>query len=287
MSTNRQPGFLRYIDDLNQWNPADFRKFYIDGKQAGYIKHFQCDLLAQWPGYFAITKDRVELLATADSVESRGQILAEVVNQLAEQSVIRQPIGESYPVIAQEGEEILATIDRVAAGFFGIKTFGQHLNGYVNSVDGLKLWIARRDASRVHFPNKLDNIVAGGLPSELSLKENLRKECHEEADIPAHMADKATPVGSVSYCRDNGIGLKQDKLYCYDLEVPEDFVPRNTDGEVAEFLLLPVDDVLQLILETDQFKLNCNLVFIDFFIRHGIINQDHPEYSELVSGLRK
>ena len=39
--------------------------------------------------------------------------------------------------------------------------------------------------------------------------------------------------------------------------------------------------------ETSEFKLNCNLVVIDFLLRHGFIGPEEEDYLELVSGLRQ
>jgi hypothetical protein len=82
-------------------------------------------------------------------------------------------------------------------------------------------------------------------------------------------------------------GFRRDVLYCYDLELPEGFVPVNTDGEVSEFMLLPLDEVAAIVRDTDQFKLNCNLVIIDFLIRHGWLAPQSEEYLALVLGLRR
>ena len=81
-------------------------------------------------------------------------------------------------------------------------------------------------------------------------------------------------------------GGKEDVLYVYDLELPMDFTPRNTDGEVEAFMRLPLAEVAALVHDTDEFKLNCNLVIIDFLIRHGLLPPDHDDYLSLVSGLR-
>ena len=34
-------------------------------------------------------------------------------------------------------------------------------------------------------------------------------------------------------------GVKPDQMFCYDLEVPEDFEPIPVDGEVESFQLMP------------------------------------------------
>lgn len=56
------------------------------------------------------------------------------------------------------------------------------------------------------------------------------KECEEEASIPAALAAAATPVGAVSYTSLQAAGLKRDVLYCYDLQLPADFVPQPQVG---------------------------------------------------------
>jgi 8-oxo-dGTP pyrophosphatase MutT (NUDIX family) len=148
------------------------------------------------------------------------------------------------------------------------------------------MWVGRRSADRRLYPGRLDNLVAGGLPHGVSLVENLRKECAEEAGMTAALADQATEVGSVIYCRDSERGLKPDVMFCYDLEVPEDFEPRCTDGEVETFYRLPLEEVYEVVRETEEFKLNCNLVIIDFLVRHGLIPREDPQYEAIARGLR-
>jgi hypothetical protein len=75
-------------------------------------------------------------------------------------------------------------------------------------------------------------------------------------------------------------------MFCYDLELPEDFEPRCTDGEVETFYRLPVAEVIEIVQETEEFKLNCNLVIIDFLVRHGLISQEDMHYVAIVQGLR-
>ena len=73
--------------------------------------------------------------------------------------------------------------------------------------------------------------------------------------------------------------------FCFDLELPSNFVPRNTDGEIESFALWPIERVAETVAETREFKDNCNLVIIDFLIRHGFIPPDDPDYVALVRGL--
>jgi hypothetical protein len=151
---------------------------------------------------------------------------------------------------------------------------------------GLFLWVATRAADKQTAPGKLDHIVAGGQPHGLGVRENLIKEAEEEAAIPAELAARAVPVGAVSYRCERPEGLRDDVLFCYDLELPEAFAPRNTDGEVESFALWPIGDVLARIRDSDDFKFNVNLVVLDLALRRGLIAPDDPDYQAIWEGLR-
>jgi 8-oxo-dGTP pyrophosphatase MutT (NUDIX family) len=134
-------------------------------------------------------------------------------------------------------------------------------------------------------PGKLDNMIGGGQPIGLSVKENLRKEAEEEAGMSAELVNAAKSTRPIGYvCERNG-GLRDDTLLVYDLEMPKNFVPQNTDGEVAAFHLMPLKEVAEIVVTTDKFKFNCTLVIIDFLVRHGFITEKHPEYKGIMSYL--
>jgi 8-oxo-dGTP pyrophosphatase MutT (NUDIX family) len=280
-------GYLRHIENLNSWEPRHFKSLFFQGRRIGRLKQPLWEALGNWPDAFRQDQRGIHLLEHYDSFEVRTQLLAEVTTRLVEEGVISHIHGEQYPVTHGGRETAIATVDRASAPYFGLRAYGQHLNGFVREGEALKLWIARRAADRRNYPDCLDNMVAGGLPHDLSLADNLRKECMEEANVPSWLANRAVSVGVLTYCRETAVGLKPDTLYCYDLELPDDFEPTNSDGEVAEFILLPVDEVASLVAQTDEFKLNCNLVVIDFLVRHGIINPETAGYLDLVQGLHE
>lgn len=77
--------------------------------------------------------------------------------------------------------------------------------------------------------------------------------------------------------------------WCSDLKLPRDFQPRVNDGEVEEFYKVSVDDVLEIVSRTegDVYKDNCNLVVLDFMIRHGLLSPSTPAYLDILRGLRE
>lgn len=278
--------FLDRIRACNQWHPADFVPFRVNGDRVGRIRRSFAGGLKRWPEVFSVHGDAVDWVYPLDDFDDCTQVMREVLEELVQRGELSHLHGEMYPVTSGSRAEACMLIDRACAPHFGVRAFGQHMNGYVHDGDGLRMWVGRRSADRRVFPLHLDNLVAGGLPWGVTLADNLRKECREEADIPAELADRAVAVSAVTYCRDSDRGLKPDVMYCYDLELPSGFEPRCTDGEVESFHLWPVEQVMNTVSETEEFKLNCNLVIIDFLVRHGYISQDSPDYLDIIQGLR-
>jgi 8-oxo-dGTP pyrophosphatase MutT (NUDIX family) len=168
-----------------------------------------------------------------------------------------------------------------------VRAYGVHLNGWHREGKALDLWVGRRAPDKKVAPDKLDNLVAGGIGHEHGLKATLVKEAAEEASLPAEIVAKAVPVGAISYRMETEQGLRDDVLFLYDLDVPADFKPVNTDGEIVGFRRLPAAEVVERVRTTDDFKFNVNLVIIDFALRHGLVTPDEPDYLDLVTGLRR
>lgn len=281
------PGFYRHIAACNTPLDEAFLPWRIDRRVVGWVRPAFLNELARYRDVFIRDEQGLAMPGALQGFDARSAALDMVARDLAARGVTPLYMGEPYAVTAAGRDEALGVIDRAAAAFFGVRSFGQHLNGFVRRADGIHMWLGRRARDRLLFPGALDNMVAGGLPYGLGLTDNLVKECAEEADVPAELACRAVAVGALSYNRVAKRGLRRDVLYCYDLELPADFVPKNTDGEVEEFCLLPVGEVARIVRETDEFKLNCNLVVIDFLIRHGLIDPQSQEYLDLVLGLRQ
>jgi len=231
--------------------------------------------------------DKIELKSKFDSFKSKTKAFELLANLAFEKGIVSSFMQEPYPVVEAPNTPPLAYADRNISTLLGLISFGQHINGYVKDGNSLKMWIGRRSYNKGYEPGKLDHIAAGGLPANIDFRENLIKECQEEASIPKEIAIRAKSVGYVSYKMELDNGGKLDYIYCYDLELPKDFVPKNSDGEMEEFFLLNIKEVDDIIKNSFDFKSNCALVIIDFLIRHGYIKESHPEFLKLVKELRR
>jgi isopentenyldiphosphate isomerase len=105
------------------------------------------------------------------------------------------------------------------------------------------MWVAKRSMSKQTNPGLLDNIVGGGLPHGLSPRENMIKECTEEAAIPHDLASSAQAVGVIAFHLNAERGIVPETDYVFDLELPDTFQPIPADGEVEAFFLWSMDEV--------------------------------------------
>lgn len=281
--------FLAPITACNRHDLTGFRSFIIAGHPVGWIRHSLAERLTAIDPAFEVTETQVVLRPSPDNFEGRSRALARAADALVASGDVQKLHGEHYPVLARWGTAPLASLNRSVVAHFGITAYGLHVNGLVRQADGnLALWVARRAMDREVEPGKLDNLIAGGQPIGLGITENLVKEANEEAGFGPDIAARAVAVGTVTYRRETTVGLKNDVLFCYDLELATGQTPHNTDGEVESFELWPVDRVIHsLTHDLAAWKFNVPLVVIDFLLRHGFIKPDHPDYPAICAGLRQ
>ncbi|KAF2793639.1 thiamine pyrophosphokinase [Melanomma pulvis-pyrius CBS 109.77] len=250
------------------------------------------------PNWVIDDEDRTLTLTGGSTSEERS---AAVMNTLLAMKstghfkVLDKWRNELYPVYGRN-KELLFSVERCASPLFGVVTYGVHLTAFVHTKSGeLKIWTPRRARTKQTYGGLLDNAVAGGIASGESPWESLVRECGEEASLPEELVrSKAKACGTVTYfhIRTAKAGgetnlLQPECQYIYDLELAEDVIPKPGDDEVEEFYLWSVDEVKEA-MARGEFKPNCALVVLDFFIRHGILTSENDkDYIEIVSRLHR
>lgn len=142
----------------------------------------------------------------------------------------------------------------------------------------------------------LDNTVAGGIATGESPFECIVREAAEEASLPEDLVrKKAKSVGAVTYfhVRDERAGgetglLMPECQFVYDLDLTSErhaadgklaeseVTPKPEDGEVESFELMSVEKVKEA-MRKGEFKPNCAVVLLDFFVRHGLVTAEDEE----------
>lgn len=254
-----------------------------------------------WTAHFRLStspRKQVHLLKpeTDQWQTACGEAIQELVDLARHRGVfprLGKKTSEQFPIV---GARFDIGIERSAFSLFGIIGRGAHMTVYTRSHEGLKVWIARRSATKSTYPNMLDQAVAGGVARGEMPFDCIVREADEEAGLsPEVVRQSAVAAGTVSWFNvsDERAGgelglLNPGVLYVYDLEVPStgtEFDP--VEGDISKFSLMGLDDVLTA-LRDGEFKPSCAMVMLDFLIRHGLMTaENEPDYGEIISRLHR
>jgi isopentenyldiphosphate isomerase len=279
--------FLDHIKACNAFDPARFRPFRVAGQTVGAVAHDLVPRLLACDGVFEADTMSIAISPRLNDFDARTEAMARVLEDLRDEGRIDGWRNEMFRVSSDFSAEPLLKMERAGAPLFGVTSYGVHVNGFVRDGQEVSMWVGRRSPTKPNYPNMLDNLCAGAIAFGMGVKETLIKEAGEEASIPESIASRARPVGAIRYCCEGDGGLRPDVLFVYDLELPADFTPAPNDGEIAEYMLWPIEKVAARVRDTFEFKFNCNLVIVDFLIRHGLISADERDFLSLAEGLHR
>lgn len=273
---------------INKINLEVYTRFFIGVNHVGWVHNDNISIIQSYPNFFEILNDKVMLNKELDSFNKRTYSINSVMKELYRLGIVKVWRNEPIPVLESFGSKPLMLIDRGAALFFGIELYGVFLNGYTIINNNLHMWVAKRSKNNKAYPNKYDSLVGGGISGKLSPWETLQKEAYEEAGITKSTISKAKSVGTISYIKDNGEKcLESATAFNFDIFLPNTFKPKIIDGEVESFKLWSIERVKNEVEGSNNFKDNTNLTMIDFFIRHGVIDTNYPDYTIIARGLQK
>lgn len=262
----------------------------------GYILPSVAEAFRGLPDWLVNDDDRTLTLTSGSTEEERSRIVAataEAMRATDHFKILRGWRNELYPVYGPN-RDLLFSIERATSALFGVVTYGCHMMAYTKQEGELKLWVPRRAATKQTYGGMLDNTVAGGIATGESPFECIVREAGEEASLPEDLVRKdVRAVGTVTYfhIRDRRAGgetklLQPEVQYIYDLELAEDVEPKPSDDEVEAFELMTVDEA-RVALRDGEFKPNCAVVLLDFFVRHGLLTSEDEGYLEIVARLHR
>lgn len=282
----------------------------------GYVLPSLAEVLRGIPGWTLDDDERTLTLSHGTNEEERSAAVAATTSAMRATghfSILKGWRNELYPVYGPAPvKELLFSIERAASALFGIVTYGVHMTAYTYTTSStedaasseeagqekekeLKIWTPRRAATKQTYGGLLDNTVAGGMATGEKPHDCIIREAQEEASLDEDLVRKlARPAGCITYfhIRDHRAGgetklLQPEIQHIYDIELPADVVPKPCDDEVEEFYLLGVDEVKEK-LAKGEFKPNCAVVLLDFFVRHGVLTQENErDFVEICSRLHR
>jgi len=253
------------------------RPLRIGEANVGWLDDARAFRLARFDHVFTTAADHIAFVPGVDNPQRRSEAIASVAATLAVEGALTPWRNERYAVAPALGAPPWFLLERAAARYFGVATRAVHVNGVVGEGSAPRMWQARRSPAKAIDPGMIDNIVGGGIAAGASVATTLAKEAWEEAGIPAGLAARATPCGTVQIRRDQPDGLQWETIHVHDLVLADDFVPVNQDGEVVAHRLVAVSDAARLIALTegeDVVTADASLVVLDYLLRTGAIPAD-------------
>ena len=285
-------GFRERIQECNLAGPFSV-PFFVGNAQAGEVAAKILPALKLHPDVLDVSDSDVRLVSPLvdASVEERTAAMERVTASIREAGLVKGWRDELLSLATSFDAPPCLLIERACLPLFGGKGYGVFVNGYSlePSTGEPHLWVATRSLSKPTWPGMLDAVVGGALSAGMSPTDTVIKEAAEEAGVPFELALQSKPCSCCSYRGTDESGfLKRDVLFCYDLELPWDFLPSAVDGEVESFERLPLTRVAEAVAfgKPAAFKPNINLVIIDYLIRQGFLSPDAPGYLQLVAELR-
>ncbi len=173
--------------------------------------------------------------------------------------------------VRNDAGQVLGTIERGAVRPLGITTHAVHLLGWVGGGGAEQyMWVQQRAWDKPNDPGMWDTLMGGMVPASDALQVALERETWEEAglrlaDLPGvrhggqvHLRRPTTeaqhPMG--------GAGYMQERIDWFSCQVPVGLEPQNQDGEVAQFALWSLAEIMAA-LQRDAFTTEASLVLVD------------------------
>jgi isopentenyldiphosphate isomerase len=265
------------IFSLEQLNKKDINKLlpiFFKEKKIGWINTKNFDLIKKAFEIKDLDKLNLEYLFNSDS-EWQDKIL----DLSLKSNLINQNYNEHCPIFFYEalnpktnfsdteifGEGKLFEINRGLMSFFGFPTYGVHCNGWIIEDKKIYLFLAKRSKELITFPGLYDNLIGGGQPSDISLRDNLLKEGFEEVGLSKSFLFNAYFNTFTKYSHTYNGKLNSSVIATYDLELSKDFIFKSEDGEVEKVEKFEISEVFSLI-KKKQLKPNCIIPIINFML---------------------
>ncbi len=175
--------FLERIRECKNYNSDHYIPFFFKNIQLGQIHVDFAKNLNGLSNDLKTTPNSVSFAPKSTTLKGRTHALSKIVNKLHANGFIKGWRNELYPISTSFYNPPIIEIERAAAPLFGVKSFGVHLNGYVKKKNRTYLWVGKRSIKKATGAGKFDQLVAGGQPAGITVKNNLLKECMEEASI--------------------------------------------------------------------------------------------------------
>ncbi|QEY25182.1 NUDIX hydrolase [Neisseria zalophi] len=270
---NRLQSLLTDYFDSDSW-----QILWLNGLKLGRLnRQWRARIIEDWPAPIEIKPQGIHL-HTANWHEM-GEALQTMAQNWHRQGYLRGWRDEKFDVHNANGEPLFE-LERSAFRPLGLLSHAVHINGLTQHNGEWVFWIGRRAAHKAVDPNKLDNIVGGGIASGESIQEAMLREAEEEAGLSRNLLESLCCQSVRHSRRPVSRGLHNEFLHIFDAILPPDTRPENQDGEVAGFTKMTVPELTDAMC-SGLLMNDAMLVTLDAFARYGLLDKNHKLFQRL------
>ncbi|KJV29590.1 NUDIX hydrolase [Aquitalea magnusonii] len=278
-------GVLGYLAKITRFDRSAFTPLFIAGQPMGCVNQvWLARLLESEAALFRLQADGLHCTVEGD--------YAAISHQLDQAAKRWQAAGwlngwrnENFTAFLPDATPLFE-LERAAFRPLGLTSRAVHLNGLTRLPDGeVRMWLGRRSPDKAVDPNRMDNMMGGGIAAGESIELALEREGWEEAGIPADKLELLPQTGVLLAERPVQRGLHREWLHVYDLWLSGKEEPCNQDGEVAEHVCVPLAEVENLLV-AERFMIDAALVAIDCLLRLQYWGPHNQQVADAMADLR-
>lgn len=276
---------LGYLQQITHYDRSAFAPLQIGAHTLGAINPaWQQRLLVDADGLFQARAGVIHCLAEG-GYPAISQALMSAARRWRDAGWLTGWRDENFTAFLPDGTPFFE-LERAAFRPLGLTSRAVHLNGLTRLPNGdVAMWIGRRSPHKAVDPNRMDNMMGGGIAAGESIPLALQREGWEEAGIAAQRLQGLSAASLLLAERPVQRGLHREWLYVFDLWLTEGEQPSNQDGEVAEHVCLPLAEVEQLIVD-ERFMIDAALVAVDCMARLGYWQAHTPRINAALAATR-
>lgn len=275
-----------WLDNAIRYDDSGFLPLMLGKHAIGYVNAVWRSRLQQAnPSLFSVQADQVVLLAEGQDYATCSALLQQAAEGWRDSGWLDGWRNERFVAFLPGGQPCFE-LERAAFRPLGLTSRAVHLNGLSRLPDGeIRMWIGRRSPFKDVAPNRLDNLMGGGVAAGEDITDALLREGWEEAGMTPSRLQALQQQALLLATRPVARGLHREWLFVYDVWLDPAIPPQNQDGEVAEHVLMRLAEVEQHILN-GQFMSDAALVAADCLARLAYWGDDSARIAASLAPVR-
>lgn len=273
LTTAQHDALLHRLQQNFRFAENDWHTLWLNGLHLGLLNEkWRQHIIRDFSGSVETQGNAVRL--SCESWLQMGDLLQNMGRNWFDLGLFDGWRNERFDVCDDHSRPLFA-LERAVFRPLGLFSHAVHINGYTRTADGIRFWIGKRSPFKAVDPDKLDNLVGGGIASGESIVQAMQREAWEEAGVPETLLAKQQEQNRIMSLRTVSRGLHRECLHIFDLCLPEQTLLENQDGEVASFRQMTAAELVDAMCD-GQFMNDAMLVSVDFLRRLNLLNPEHP-----------